>query len=165
VLVSATYFDIETTNLIQFAAGRYFNVAAAESHGVEVELAAQVTDDVLVRGSYTYTEAENSITGARLQRIPRNTAFLEVSWQATEEFQVGAKLTYNGEEADAVRIANPDGLIDSWTRIALLASYAITDTVEIYGRVENLADADYQDVFGYGTPGLAAYGGVRLRVE
>jgi vitamin B12 transporter len=162
---SVVYFNIDTTNLIQFAAGRYFNVAAAESQGVEVEAEAELTRDVVLRGSYTYTEATNAVTGADLLRIPRNAAFLELSWQATDALQLGAKLVYNGEEADSVRLANPDGRIESWTRIDVLASYMLSGAVEIYGRIENLADAEYQDVFGYGTPGLAGYGGVRLRFD
>jgi vitamin B12 transporter len=39
----------------------------------------------------------------------------------------------------------------------------MTDTVELYGRVENLANDRYQEVYGFQTPGRAAYGGVRLR--
>lgn len=34
--------------------------------------------------------------------------------------------------------------------------------IEVYGRVENLFDEHYETIFRYGTPGRAAYGGVRV---
>ena len=45
----------------------------------------------------------------------------------------------------------------------LRAAYAISQRFQIYGRVENLFDEQYQTVLTYGTPGRAAYAGVRAR--
>jgi vitamin B12 transporter len=42
-------------------------------------------------------------------------------------------------------------------------SYSANDKLEVYGRVENGFDEDYQEVLGYNTAGRAAYAGVRLR--
>ncbi len=39
----------------------------------------------------------------------------------------------------------------------------VSDTVELFGRVENLFDEDYQTAAGYGTPGRGAYIGARAR--
>jgi vitamin B12 transporter len=38
----------------------------------------------------------------------------------------------------------------------------VSAAVEIYGRIENLFDENYQQISGFGTPGLSAYAGVRL---
>jgi vitamin B12 transporter len=50
----------------------------------------------------------------------------------------------------------------------LLASakigYRITPALEAYARVENAFNAEYQDVFGYNTPGRTVYAGVRIRL-
>lgn len=53
------------------------------------------------------------------------------------------------------------GVVDHWLRIDLRAGYKVTDKIEVYGRIENLFDVHYQEVFGFGTPGISAYGGVR----
>ena len=37
--------------------------------------------------------------------------------------------------------------------------------MELFGRVENILDEDYQEVFGFATPGVAAYAGVRFTYE
>jgi vitamin B12 transporter len=43
----------------------------------------------------------------------------------------------------------------------VFASHRLNDALELYGRIENLFDARYEPVFGYGAPGRAIYGGVR----
>jgi vitamin B12 transporter len=32
----------------------------------------------------------------------------------------------------------------------------------VFARAENVLDQDYQEVFGFETPGLAAYGGIKV---
>ena len=39
----------------------------------------------------------------------------------------------------------------------------VTEHIEVFGRIENLADESYQEVYGFNTPGRAAYAGVRAR--
>ena len=41
-------------------------------------------------------------------------------------------------------------------------AYRVTSQVEIFGRVANAFDDDYQDVVGYRTEGRSAYAGVRV---
>ena len=38
----------------------------------------------------------------------------------------------------------------------------IRDSLEIYGRVENLFDEFYEEAWSYATPGLSAYAGIRV---
>ena len=65
---------------------------------------------------------------------------------------------HNGEEA------NTNGTeLDSWTRLDLTGRYDINEKVELYGRIENLFDEDYQQILGYGTPGTSGSLGIRLR--
>ena len=51
--------------------------------------------------------------------------------------------------------------MDDYTLINLNATYTVNAAVEVYARAENLLDQDYEEVFGYGTPGIGAYLGVR----
>jgi vitamin B12 transporter len=158
-------FDLETTNLINFSSAGYVNVARAESSGLEVAGRLAATDTLSFSANYTFTDATNAVTGRRLIRIPEYTAFVEADWQATPALGLTATVRYNGEETDSVRPRNPRGLVEAWTRIDLAGRYRLSDRVELFGRVENLLDENYQDIFGYGTPGLSAYGGVRVRFE
>jgi vitamin B12 transporter len=64
-----------------------------------------------------------------------------------------------GRRFDAAGEVNP---LPSNTTLNLFASHRLTDSLELYARLENAFDARYEPVFGYGAPGRAAYGGVRL---
>jgi vitamin B12 transporter len=57
-----------------------------------------------------------------------------------------------------------DGLgeaLDDYETLNLTASYRVRDSLEVYGRVENLTDENYEMVPTYNTPGAAGYTGLR----
>jgi len=156
VILEATWFAQDITDLIDFsfAAGGYENIAKAETHGAELAARAQLTDSWSASASYAWLEAEDG-NGNRLARLPRHTADAALSYDAE---RWGATLSgrYNSEELDA------NGTVPSWVRFDLNARYQLTSRLELYGRVENLLDTHYQQVFGFGTPGRSAWAGVRL---
>ncbi len=156
----ATYFRQETENQIDFdfGTGAYINVASTLRKGVETELALRPLAGVDVSVSYAYIDATDRTTGLPLLRQPKHAVAINGDWRATSRLSLGATLRYNGEEADGA------GPIDDWTRVDFRASYAATKSLELFGRVENAFDADYQDVLGYGEPGVAVFGGVRVRI-
>ena len=49
--------------------------------------------------------------------------------------------------------------------LILAAHYDLFKFLRLNIRVENLFDADYEEVFGYGTAGLSFYGGVKLMID
>ena len=59
-----------------------------------------------------------------------------------------------GADGDARRLCARE----SQDRLAALRS------IELFGRVENGFDADYQDVVGYNSPGRSVHAGLRLRL-
>jgi vitamin B12 transporter len=52
--------------------------------------------------------------------------------------------------------------LDSYLLLNVAASYQLSPGVELFGRVENALNEDYQDVFGFETAGIAAYAGLRF---
>ncbi|MGE0409210.1 MAG: TonB-dependent receptor plug domain-containing protein [Amphiplicatus sp.] len=158
--LSVTYFRQETENLIDFdfSTGAYVNIDATLRKGVETELALAPHSDIDVAIAYAFIEAMNRLTGAPLLRQPRHALSVSGDWRALPRLTLGAALRYNGEEVDA------GGAIDAFTRVDFRASFAASERIELFGRVENAFNADYQDVLGYGEPGIAAFGGVRARL-
>ena len=74
-------------------------------------------------------------------------------------------LSYTGDQGDddfstfpATRVT-----LDAYTLVNLAAEFAATDRLTLYGRVENLFDEDYENIFGFATPGVGAYFGARWR--
>ena len=54
--------------------------------------------------------------------------------------------------------------LDGYEVFDLRAAMPVSEAVEIYGRVENVLDSDYQSVAGYNSPGRSAFLGVRARM-
>ena len=153
-----TYFDQETENMIDFSyTAGYDNIALVTSKGVEIFGSYQLTNWLGVAANYAYIDAEDG-NGNELSRMPENSGDVTVSVDPDGPFSGAVLVRYNGDEAST------DGTtLDGWTRVDLTGSYKLTDRVELYGRIENLFDEDYQQVLGYGTPGLSGSVGIRLR--
>jgi vitamin B12 transporter len=59
--------------------------------------------------------------------------------------------------------ANLRTTLDDYWLLRATASYKLQPGMEVFGRVENLLDQHYQEVFGYNaTPGVAAFAGIKL---
>ena len=156
--MSVTYFNRDTENLIIFAPNsRYENLAQTEAQGIEISSEFSISDKIGLQAGYAYIDAKDAITGERQIKTPRHSGNAALTYRG-DQLSCALSVRYNGEEAEGPFGAD----VDAWTRVDLSAAYAVNDTIELYGRIENLLDADYQQVSGYGTPGLSAYGGVRL---
>ena len=154
----ATYFQQNIKNMIDFdfSAG-YNNINAVRSKGVEFSVDAQVHELVNITANYTYTDTIDSDTGEKLERIPAHAAFGQIAWQAMDELNLSARVTYNGKEVPRGFSAGVDG----WVRVDLRASYDITENITVFGRIDNLFDKEYQQISGYGTPDRSAFVGLR----
>jgi len=157
IKVGATYFDQKINDLIIFDFTRgYYNVDRTRSRGIELLFDAKLNDALLLTANYTYTSAKDRTTDTQLIRRPKHKAYAALTWDVTEEISTNISVTHNGQIIDTA------GLVDDWTVVDLRASYQLTEAIELYGRVNNLFDADYQQITGYGTPGIASYFGVKF---
>ena len=97
VTLAATYFrnqfrdlfDWETVDFTTFE-GRTINRARATADGVELAVGARPWERLEVRLAYTYLDATDDATGARLIRRPRHTADADVRVQAAPGWTLGA---------------------------------------------------------------------------
>lgn len=164
VTAGVTFFRNDFEDMIDydFALSRYGNVGRAAARGVEAFVTARPTDALTVRASYTYTDTENKDTGAALWRRPRNKASIDAAYAFTSKARGGASVVYVGERTDIDYAAYQTITLDSYVLAGLRAEYDLRKHVTLFGRVENLLDEQYEEVFGYGTPGRAGYGGVKV---
>ncbi|MEO0975102.1 MAG: TonB-dependent receptor, partial [Pseudomonadota bacterium] len=86
-----------------------------------------------------------------------------------ERLAVGASLIYNGEQFDNdfrdffVNFTDTRTALDAYTLVNLNVRFEVFDGLEVYTRVENLFDQDYEENISFATPGRAAYVGARYR--
>ena len=173
VELSATWFRRDVRNQIDFVScfqnpipictgrpsGTYDNIRRSRATGVEATLGLNPTEALSLRASYTYVDAENRDTGRALARRPKSSLSALIDYRWPFGLSTGATLTMIGDSFD--NAANTRSL-DGYALVDLRASLPLGRNIELYGRVENLFDERYQTVFRYGTPGRAAYAGVRF---
>jgi vitamin B12 transporter len=157
-----TGYRLNVRDQIAYVASRYVNVARTRSTGAEAEAEAQLTAALRLKLAYAYTHAIDAATGRALPRAPERTGSAALFW---DQGPWQATLTARAESSQA------DTALDGFSRTTrkgfatadLAGAYRVNAHVTLTARVENLADERYQEVFGYGEPGRAAYVGVRLR--
>ena len=137
----------------------------SRSKGVEVALTAQPTENITVVGSYTYTDAQEP-NGLQEVRRPHHAAGVSVNYAfAGGRGNAHVDVTHNGQMKDLEFInATPQTRVslDAYTLVNAGGSFQLTDTTQIYGRVENLFDENYEEVFSFKTQGITGFLGVRI---
>ena len=153
---SVTVFDNDIQDLIAFTLDGYININEVETQGVEVTGGATLTDWASVEVSYAYIDATDG-DGDQLIRIPEHSGDVRFILDPDGPFSGNILVRYNDVERDR------SGKTDDWTRVDLNASFDVSDDVELFARIENLFDEEYQQILGYGTPDRSGSIGVRLR--
>lgn len=151
------YFNQDSKNLIDFSfdIGGYENIAEAKSSGIELLGSYQLTAWARLDADYSYIKSRDG-EGNDLPRVPRHSGNLVLVIDPSGPFSGSVLVRYNGKEQDS------NGPLDAWTRVDLSAKYVLGERLQIFARIENLLDKHYQQVLGYGTPGLSGSVGVRL---
>lgn len=139
----------------------------SQRDGVEVMLSARLTEKLSIGGSYTYTRSSQP-GGAPEVRRPRHMGNLNANYVfAAERGNVNLDVSYNGRQLDnEFASSTPESVVtlNDYVLVTLAASYKLTGNLEIYGRIENLVDQNYEEVFSYRSPGLGAFGGLRVKL-
>ena len=165
--IGVTYFERDSTNLIGFVStatppfGFYDNTELASAKGWEFGLAVRPVDGFDVALNYTNIDAIDETTGNKLARRAEDKADLVVDYRMSNGIGIGATVLVVGDSFDN---ASNTRQLDGYVVADLRASYGVTEQLEIFGRVENLFDEEYETVYRYGQPGRAVFGGVRFRM-
>lgn len=166
--VDVTYFkqDIEDLiiyeNVVFGVLSTYRNVANVASEGVEVSVSARPAHWFNVTGGYTYLVSQDQETHLDLARTPRETAFVGMQVSPIKPLLLGAEINYVGPQFNLSRERDE---LKSFTRVNLNGSWKLNEHAELYGRIENLFDVDYEVIRNVGEPGRSGYLGVRMSLN
>lgn len=160
----ATWFDNHYRQLIDF--GPSFldglqNLASARSSGVETFFDYTPIKAVHLTGQYTWTQTHNAATGLTLLRRPEHKGSFTARYQWPDTAGVQVTVLMIGQRDDiasiGTRVQAP-----GYVLVNLAGDYALNRQIKLYGRLDNVFDQSYQEVYGYGTYGIAAYGGIAV---
>ena len=164
LMLQLTYFDQKVENqiyyeydLTTYTDGYRQDDGESTSKGVEVSLSWPVMVQLTLEAGLTYNEANDSDGNQRVRR-PRNIGSVSVQWNSADErFKVLVSGRYSHNAVDTYSVE-----LDDYEVVDLSASYQLYENFEVFGRVENLTDADYVEVSGYNSADRSAYAGVRV---
>ncbi len=163
-VLSATYFRTDYNDLITYPAPAFTpqNVGQARTEGVELS-STLLFGTVGTKAAYTYLDAKNQTTGARLLRRPRHTIDLDVWNDFGSGFTAGfgVHAVADLKDIDAVTYATIDG--EDYTTARLYAAWEVNERLTLKARIENLFDEDYAAVNGFPSLGIGAFIGAEYR--
>lgn len=166
-VIDVTYFEADLENKISGFFTPVNALGTSQRDGVEVAARWQVMRDLSLGAAYTYLTAYDP-NGVEEIRRPRHTGRADVNYRFDGgRGNVNVSAVYNGDMTDTNFGPFPATTVvlgDYWL-VDVAASYKLMPGVEMYGRVNNLLDQDYQEVYGFETAGIAAFAGLRFTYD
>ena len=154
------------------------NIDRSEVYGVEASVDLEIIKNLRLTGNYTYTHTEVKGTpkgfladegiiadGSRLLRRPTHKASMDLIWNFLDNRgELAANILYVGDQRDIKTVGFSTVLTTTrdYVTLNLTGRFKINEWLTIFGRVDNVWDEDYEDVPGFGTAGVSAYGGIRV---
>ena len=164
--LSLTYFRTDYENLVTFNPATFVleNIDSSRTQGLEVATNLDVTSAVSARISYTYTDTLNETTGQSLLRRPRNKLTTSLTYKPMEQLstQIQWRVVSSRYDTDFNTYPPERVSLAGYGLVDVAASYALDPDIEVFARVDNLFDKEYQEVFGFGTMGAAGYAGIKV---
>ena len=158
--LEAVYFDQTIEDEIYFDlvdySGYLQRSGNTDSSGVELVVDWPLLATLSISANYTFNDTETSTGESRPYR-PQHLANLGLNWQALAgKLVLGAswRLSQDTQDIDGSQL-------DDYQLLELTASYQLFEELQLYGRLENALDEDYEEVPTYNTSGAAGYAGLR----
>ena len=167
VKLGATYFsarlrdEIYTLFAPTFASSPANRPTLSKQQGWELTAVARLSRQWRLDAAYTNLHATER--GVREIRRPEHTAGVNAGWRSLgDRFGATATVRYNGAMTDTYfGAATQTKVLGAFTLVNVNADARLTSTLQLYGRIENLFDKGYEEVFGFRSPGRAAYLGLK----
>ena len=158
--LEAVYFDQKVEDEIYFDltdfSGYLQRNGDTDSSGVELVADWPLLATLSISANYTFNDTETSSGDSRPYR-PQHLANLGLNWRSLAgKLVLGAswRLSQDAQDIDGTQL-------DDYQVLELTASYQLFEGLQLYGRLENALDEDYEEVPTYNTSGAAGYAGLR----
>lgn len=174
VKLESTFFHTNLKNLIDFGTNaatgqnQYVNIGKARIYGLENAVIFEPVKQIALSYSYSYLNTRNEANDQMLNRRPRNKHAVSLDLKPLDNLSFNMTYLYVGGRKD-VRFAEvAPGMwsqeqinLKHYNKVDVSGRYVINKYVEVFGRVDNLLNQFYEEVDGYGMPGIAFYGGCK----
>ena len=172
--LSATLFRLDVENLVAFKGcpdigapyyecqpGTFSTLENLEGtsrrQGIELSGQLQLSDTLILTSAYTFTDARNA-SGSRIFLVPKH----DIALGLDAQWENGWSGNLNAQRV--IEVNGRDGApVPDYTLVNTSLDYEISDGVDMYLRIHNVFDREYQVTRYYGTSDRAFYLGLRSR--
>lgn len=166
LMAGVTWFDNTFDNMVGWDSetSSYQNVFKATSRGIELTGRYAGNSGTSLRAYYTFTDSKDHEKDEQLLRRPQHSGGVVLDQQVRPGIDLNLSYRFSGERRDndfSTWPATPVNL-DGYGIVNVAANWKITPNIQLFGRIDNLFDAEYEEILGYGTVGITGYIGVRL---
>lgn len=138
--------------------------------GIEFAGRVNIAENVELSAMYTYTDSnEEDGQGAEIRELrrPKHAGSVGGNFRFLDErANLSVVADYGGSRTDIFFPPFPAMseivTLDSYWLVELTGAYDISKTVNLFARVANLLDEDYEQIYGYQTPGRSVFAGIRV---
>jgi vitamin B12 transporter len=157
---TATYFENHVENLIEWSGGMYTNLNGTSTFkGYEFAYQQNLFHSLSLNANYTHLSRFEDEEGNDLARRSKREAKLSLDYYGVEKWHFGLNGQYIGTRYNG---ANQTGAqTGRYTVANMLINYDLTDSIQLYGKIDNITDKYYQTVDGYATSPRAWYAGIK----
>jgi vitamin B12 transporter len=140
------------------------NIGKAESKGTEILIQARPVDDMSFNATYTRTEAKDKDTSTDLLRRPKQKFSASLNYNFQKKANINLTFIRIGEQDDMDFSALPYTrlTLPSYSLLNAAVSFNFASSFQIFCRLDNIFNKEYEMIKGYGTPGFSVYGGVNF---
>jgi len=136
----------------------------SERKGAELSAVGNISESMSLSAAYTYTDSTGD-DAVREVRRPRHIASLNLGWQAAHNLRLNTNIQFTGEQTDVYFPPFPEPsqvvALSNHTLVNINLNYSATEKFEMYLKLENALNENYEEVFGYQTLGFGATLGLR----
>jgi len=136
----------------------------SERKGAELSAVGNISESMSLSAAYTYTDSTGD-DAVREVRRPRHIASLNLGWQAAHNLHLNTNIQFTGEQTDVYFPPFPEPsqvvALSNHTLVNINLNYSATEKFEMYLKLENALNENYEEVFGYQTLGFGASLGLR----
>ncbi len=184
VELDLSFFQNKFKNIIAYSftpfenGTNYENISRAKSEGAEAAIRLYPSSALILSAAYTYVKTEvtddgglgsaSFSEGEKLIRIPEHSFSFNAGYSKNAfDFSLSGNYVGGRDDVDwsgfpGTRVKN-----DSFFIVDVAASYEISvkrfvDKIRLFSRIDNLFNKDYEDVFGFSSPGFSMISGVSI---
>ncbi|OGU37416.1 MAG: hypothetical protein A2315_16185 [Ignavibacteria bacterium RIFOXYB2_FULL_35_12] len=175
ISVGVTYFQNYYKDLFGYDQNyKTINVKKAKTNGIEIYFTTKLIDDFIFKLNYTFTNAKDLSNGIldenrKLIRRPEHKIGSYVSYNFSRSSNVNLELIYVGKRDDLIfdntTFTSSRIKLEPYLLLNLATHYQLTEFLRLNLRLENILGTDYEEVYGYATPGFSIYGGIKLSLN